>query len=147
MINALHELTMTKVRGSLPLSNKDGFTVPFIKHHQEYLLHCYTSPNTLDLHLAAPKPLMQRLIPANFPVVGEDLIVFGKSPNLDDGYALRACIIRSVFTYTDRSGRVRTDPFIGEEYLLFTNMKMEKPTLMDDSLMKISHLVILRLSS
>ena len=142
MINALHELTMTRVRGSLPLTNQDGFTVPFIKDGQEYMLHCYTSrSNPLNLVLSAPQTLMQPLIPANFPVFGDGLIVFGKSPNRDDGYALQAYRIRVVFTYTDQSGRVRTDPLIGDEFLRFSNMRMDSPTLKDDYVTVLNYLM------
>ena len=141
MINALHELTMTRVRGSLPLTNQDGFTVPFIKDSQEYMLHCYTSRNPLDLVLAAPQHLMQPLIPANFPVIGDGRIVFGKSPNRDDGYAMQARRIRSAFTYTDQSGRVTIDPFVGDEFLQFTDMKMDKPTLKDDYVTVLNYLM------
>ncbi len=94
-----------------------------------YFLTYFT--NKLDLCLAAPKPLMEKLIPANFPAVGEDLIVFGESLNLDDGYALRARIIKSSYKFTDGSGRVDTS-MPGNEFLLFTNMKMDKPTLKYD---------------
>ncbi len=141
MINELHELTMTRVSECSPLETKDGFTVPFIKDNVKYLMHCYTSRNKLDLCLAAPKILMDPLMPWNFPVVGDALIVFGKTPNLNDGYALRARIIKSSFKYSDGSGRVDTS-IPPNEFLLFTNMKMDKPTLKDDYVIVLNWLMM-----
>ncbi len=96
MINSLHELTMTRVSGCKPLPFKDGVTVPFMKDDEEYCMHCYTSPDKRDLLLAAPKTIMESIIPWNFPAVGEGLIVFCKTPNLNDGYAIPAKIITSL---------------------------------------------------
>ncbi len=133
MMNALHELTtgMTKVSGSKPLPFKDGFTVPFLKDCEEYFMHCYTSFDKMDLVLAAPYDIMESIIPWNFPVVGPGFLVFCKTPNLDDGYALQAKIITSLHKTETRTGKVFVSSFPAQ-YVYFTQLKMACSTLKDD---------------
>ncbi len=118
-INVLHNHTITRVLGCKLINGRDCFTVPFIKDSVKHLLYYYTSHNNLDLYLSAPKPLMEPLIPANFPVVGEDLIVFGESINHNDWYLMQAKIIKSTNVKTDGSGSVDTS-VPRKEYLYFT---------------------------